>query len=65
MVRRVEMGDGLSLEEWQVAYQKNPEHVRRQIQTLLRLYAGTGEQDKLDAVKKIWLLLISKETEDG
>ena len=59
------MGDGLSLEEWRVAYQKNPEHVRRQIQTLLRLYMGTGERDKLDAVKNIWLSLISKETEDG
>jgi len=53
------MADGLSLEEWQIAYRADKEKVRRQIQTLLTLYQRTGEEDKLKVVKSIWLELVS------
>jgi len=61
------MGNSLSLEEWQLAYQQDKNKVRRQIQTLLTLYLRTGEEDKLQAVKDIWISLISKpeELDDG
>lgn len=58
------MGNNLTLQEWQLAYNQNPQHVRRQIQTLLTLYRKSGEMDKLEAVKQIWLSLTSKELKD-
>jgi len=59
------LGDGLSLAEWRVAYQQDKNKVRRQIQTLLTLYRRTGEEDKLQAVKNIWIDLTSSFEEDG
>ena len=59
------MGDGLSLEEWQAAYAANKEHVRRQIQTLLKLYSHTGEDDKLQAVKELWISLVARDVDGG
>ena len=53
------MGDGLSLEEWTEAYRQDKEKVRRQIQTMIKLYSHTGEQDKLETVKKLWIYLVA------
>ena len=55
------MANNLTLAEWQAAYQQNPDKVRRQIQTLLRLY--WDDPEKLNAVKQIWLALVTPEAE--